>query len=253
MQFNLQAANAWKGNIPQAKISLNETRARSLDHVTSLNPARNGSRVNDEIVWEFKDFAPAEDDNIQIEFNRRRTWQALVSEARKEKERFWDSRTFLVRQLANSAAREGRAEMTEKELTDYLNELEGLLSELEVKGDRAVMPETTALKVHGDVDGMDDIPPEIREEMFRDEPRNYAHRHGGRHLLRYFNNALEAAEQYGTPQAKKVLERWLVAVDWFLKDALYAGDARITVAPNSAEAYKEELQEKVRQARKLLD
>jgi hypothetical protein len=246
--YLLSTGSRWKGPIGKAVVTFRAEAPLSLDHVRSARPLRGGERRDGVITWTFGNIEPTAEDDIDVQYHMKSTWEEDLARLRKQAEKHWSARKEVAWTLGHAHERFPRETRTSAERTAYVQAIAAMFDEMVGKDGKLDFPEDEIQRV----DIGEDVTPEVREEIERSlgrETREYALPGQAAQLFEFFEPLLEAArEEPKSPAVRAVLTRWADVGDAFLSGRVAAGGKLLTFP---GETLTDALRKRVAEAREL--
>ena len=216
--YVLHTGSPWKNPIKHATVTLTYGGNFVPDQVGELSPAP-CTRTRDSVIWNFENFEPTKKDDIVIPYDRFSACEH-IEQAREEAKGRWTGKWELVQRLHDFPQTQGRQEMTDAELADFLATIESLISELKTEDGKVVMPGTESGLV---IDGETGLPNWETAKYHGPQRRPYADSVETYGIFKkLFDMALNAANTH--PQndtAKTVLKSYRAFMQHFVDNDLY--------------------------------
>ncbi|KAF0245878.1 MAG: hypothetical protein FD180_1237 [Planctomycetota bacterium] len=247
--YLLSTGSRWKGPIGKAVVTFRTEAPLTLEHVRSARPLRNGTRRDGAIRWEFENIEPTTEDDVDIQYHMKSTWEEDLSRLREDAKKHWSAKKQVAWTLGHAHERFPREARNAAERADYVDAIRAILDEAVEKEGRWEFPAEERQRAQIG----EDVPPEIRAEIERslqNEPREYAMPGQAAQLFEFFEPLLAAAgEEPKSAAVRAALERWVAAGEAFLAGEVTAGGNALVFPGETA---TDELKRLLAEARELL-
>ncbi|MEK7465977.1 MAG: hypothetical protein AAB074_01065 [Planctomycetota bacterium] len=247
--YLLSTGSRWKGPIGKAVVTFRAEEPLTLDHVRSARPLHGGARREGMITWEFEKIEPTTEDDIDVQYHMKATWEEDLARLRKDAMKHWSAKKEVVWTLGHAHERFPRENRNAAERTDYIEAIRAMFDEAVEKDGRWEFPAEERQRAQVG----EDVPPEVRAEIERslpNETREYAAPGQAGQLFEFFEPLLEAArEDPKSAASRAALGRWIAAGEAFLAGNVTAGGKLLTFPGESVTG---DLRKRVAEARELL-
>lgn len=137
--YILHTGAPWKNAIGRATVTLRLDGIPAAN-VWALAPVECLKREKDVWTWTHEGLEPTEDSDIRIRYSCAEAWEDHLAERRPAAKDFIGARMWMSQRLLEAASRQGRAQMTDAELTDACSMLKSCLEGASLKDGTWIVP-----------------------------------------------------------------------------------------------------------------